>query len=211
MASHISHGADVEQLDDIAIRLRRQSERIADVGERGASLFERLRAQWDGPDFDKFAQSWRTAHRALGDTEASMRTFSRQLVDESDAQRQKSGVPRGQDHAAGAVRPHAGGSDHGVGGRAFERTDRLPGGPVVAHSLMAVLPDLSGADTIHPDDTGRLAFERLDQPPAQEVDPTSGHGASTPPGEPSVAFNPLIETMRGHLRRNDLHVRPWEH
>lgn len=141
MAQHISHGADVEQLDDIAVGLRRQSEKIADVGGRGASLLEKLRALWDGPDFEKFSNDWRAAHRVIDDAESSMRTFSRKLVNESEHQRHSSGAPTGDIHGSSASGPRLGG--HGqtpTGGTpSFERVDqgefrgpgegRLEGGP----------------------------------------------------------------------------------
>ena len=202
MASHISHGADAEQLDDIAVGLRRQSQRIAEVGERGASLVERLRAQWDGPDFEQFAHGWRTAHRVLGETETSMRAFSRQLVDESEAQRHTSGGPSGPGHGAGSIRATSGEEGHEPGRPAFERIDRLP---VVGDTPVPVLPDRSGAETIRPTDRDQLTFERLAQAAPQEIGPTSGDVV----GESSVAFDPLIETMRGHLDRDDLRVQRW--
>lgn len=110
MAKHFSHGADVEQLDDIAVGLRRQSERIADAGGRGAVMLEKLRAVWEGPDFDTFAESWRAAHRDLDEAEAAMRTYSRKLLEESDSQRHASGMSSG-----------GGGGHGGGGGLAFER------------------------------------------------------------------------------------------
>ena len=82
---HISHGADVERLDDIAVALRRQGDKVTDAGDRGANLVERLRALWDGPDFERFAKDWRAAHRQLDDAESAMRTFSRKLVAEGEA------------------------------------------------------------------------------------------------------------------------------
>lgn len=141
MAQHISHGADVEQLDDIAVGLRRQSEKIADVGGRGASLLEKLRALWDGPDFEKFSNDWRAAHRVIDDAESSMRTFSRKLVNESEHQRHSSSAPTGDIHGTSVSGPRLGG--HGQaptgGGPSFERVDhgefrgsgegRLEGGP----------------------------------------------------------------------------------
>ncbi|WP_068262331.1 WXG100 family type VII secretion target [Janibacter limosus] len=111
MAKHFSHGADVEQLDDIAVGLRRQSERIADAGGRGAVMLEKLRAVWEGPDFENFAGSWRTAHRDLDDAEAAVRTYSRKLLEESESQRHASGMPSGG----------GGGHGGGGGGPAFER------------------------------------------------------------------------------------------
>ncbi|MGO4131664.1 WXG100 family type VII secretion target [Janibacter sp. RAF20_2_2] len=110
MARHISHGADVEQLDDIAVGLRRQSERLSEVGGRGAVLLEVLRAKWEGPDFEEFARSWRSAHRAIDAAEGSLRGASRLLAEESDAQRGASGVPSGGGSGG------SGGSGGGGGG-----------------------------------------------------------------------------------------------
>ncbi len=65
MAQHLSHGADVERLDDIAVALRRQSDAVAEIGARGATLLERLRVLWQGPDFERFAGEWRAARRTI--------------------------------------------------------------------------------------------------------------------------------------------------
>lgn len=106
MSGKVTHGADVERLDDIAVGLRRQGTRVADVGGRGAAQLETLRALWHGPDFEKFANQWRTAHRCIDEAEAAMRTFSRKLVAEADQQRQSSHPTSGPDLAGGgATRP----------------------------------------------------------------------------------------------------------
>ena len=92
MSGKVTHGADVEALDEIAVGLRRQGTRIADVGGRGAVHLEKLRALWDGPDFEKFAKEWRVAHRAIDDAEHALQNYSRKLVAEADSQRSSSGV-----------------------------------------------------------------------------------------------------------------------
>lgn len=129
MARHISHGADVEQLDDIAVGLRRQGEKISDVGGRGAVLLEKLRVEWDGPDFEKFASRWRLAHRHIDEAEAALRTYSRKLLAEADAQRSSSGL---SSSGAGGRGDGGFGGGHGrgpgAGGLAFERVDRAEHG-----------------------------------------------------------------------------------
>lgn len=92
MSGKVTHGADVEELDDLAVGLRRQGSKIADVGGRGAAQLEKLRALWDGPDFEKFAKDWRAAHRIIDDAESALRTYSRKLAAESDQQRRSSSV-----------------------------------------------------------------------------------------------------------------------
>lgn len=93
--SGVTHGADVEQLDDIARGLRLQGERIGEVGGRGSALLERLRALWDGPDFEEFSRNWRAAHRGIDGAQDAIRTYGKRLMLESDAQRDASGSPQG--------------------------------------------------------------------------------------------------------------------
>ncbi|CAM3973837.1 WXG100 family type VII secretion target [Janibacter anophelis] len=129
MVRHISHGADVEQLDDIAVGLRRQGEKLADVGGRGAVLLEKLRVEWDGPDFEKFASRWRLAHRHIDEAEAALRTYSRKLLAEADAQRSSSGISSSGSGGRGDGGFGGGqGRGPGAGGVGFERMDRAEHG-----------------------------------------------------------------------------------
>lgn len=145
MSGRVTHGADVEQLDDIAVALRRQGARISDVGGRGSAHLEKLRALWDGPDFEKFAKEWRAAHRSIDDAESALRTFSRTLAAESEQQRQSSHVSSGGDGPALLGRAPSGvGRPRLEGGPAFERVGeggpaRLEGGP--AFQRVEQLPD----------------------------------------------------------------------
>ncbi|MHA7127693.1 WXG100 family type VII secretion target [Janibacter indicus] len=167
--------------------LRRQGDKVTDAGDRGANLVERLRALWDGPDFERFAKDWRAAHRQLDDAESAMRTFSRKLVAEAEAQRTKSSIG-GSALSGGSAGPAFQRSDGGGSssdGQAFERSDgggsssdgaafeRSDGGGTgqayrLADSLrdhpLAVCPAL-------PDDAEALelgAFERVETQPAFE-------------------------------------------
>lgn len=109
MPQRVTHGADVDQLDEIAVSLRRQSERMHDVGGRGSALLEKLRALWDGPDFEEFSKEWRAAHRQIDDAEDSLRTYSRKLNHEADSQRGSSGGPSaGGAHGGGGALRHGG-------------------------------------------------------------------------------------------------------
>lgn len=112
MPQRVTHGADVDQLDEIAVSLRRQSERMHDVGGRGSALLEKLRALWDGPDFEEFSKEWRAAHRQIDDAEDSLRTYSRKLNHEADSQRGSSGGPMsgGGQGGGGALRGGGDGS-----------------------------------------------------------------------------------------------------
>lgn len=123
MVRHISHGADVEQLDDIAVGLRRQGEKLADVGGRGAVLLEKLRVEWDGPDFEKFATRWRLAHRHIDEAEASLRTYSRKLLAESDSQRNTSGLSSGGGRGGSGTGGGSGGGGHETGGHGGDGND----------------------------------------------------------------------------------------
>lgn len=90
MSYQVSHGADPEVLDDIAVALRRQGEAIDDAGGRGAAYLEKLRAVWDGPDFEAFAKRWRQAHRQVDDAAQEMRRYSKKLSTEAEDQRSSS-------------------------------------------------------------------------------------------------------------------------
>lgn len=207
MPQHISHGADVEQLDDIAVRLWRQGERIGDVGERGSRLLETLRVTWEGPDFEDFVSKWRAAHRGIDAAQGAVRAHSRALLEESDAQRRTSGLSSGQGGS------HAGG---GGGGAAFERVvparheeatwdwagrrddlDRpLPGrpephppvaGPPFASLMVPVLPTLTGAEDVPLAAAEGPALERSLPWAAEQVPATAGElegaTAQVPTGE----------------------------
>lgn len=184
---HISHGADVERLDDIAVALRRQGDKVTDAGDRGANLVERLRALWDGPDFERFAKDWRAAHRQLDDAESAMRTFSRKLVAEAEAQRTKSSIggsalsggsagpafqrsDRGGSNSEGPAFERSDGGGSSSDGAAFERSDG--GGTGQAYRLADSLRDhpLAVCPAL-PDDAETLelgAFERVETQPAFE-------------------------------------------
>ena len=184
---HISHGADVERLDDIAVALRRQGDKVTDAGDRGANLVERLRALWDGPDFERFAKDWRAAHRQLDDAESAMRTFSRKLVAEAEAQRNTSSIggsalsggsagpafqrsDRGGSNSDGPAFERSDGGGSSSDGAAFERSDG--GGTGQAYRLADSLRDhpLAVCPAL-PDDAETLelgAFERVETQPAFE-------------------------------------------
>ncbi|KRE37519.1 hypothetical protein ASG73_07570 [Janibacter sp. Soil728] len=222
MPQHISHGADVEQLDDIAVRLWRQGERIADAGERGVRLLETLRVAWDGPDFEEFVGKWRAAHRGIDDAQVALRSHSRKLLDESDAQRRVSGLSSGQGGS------HAGGGDGGAAvdrvvpakhGAIFWDWLHLPvtGSPFVA-DMAPVLPALPGAEDVALPTAGSPALERslpwaADQMPGEGGE-LPGSTASAPTqvptsegahlttttdsaGQRSVAFDPTIPALSG--------------
>lgn len=186
---HISHGADVEQLDDIAVALRRRAEEVAAAGDRGSALLERLRALWDGPDFERFAKEWRAAHRRIDDAEAALRGYSRALVAEAESQRSTSGRP-------GAGGAGGGGAASGRGGGlAVERGDRVA--PTSPGHPLGVPPGLvRDGEVIASEAPGvparpafeRLAFELLD-PPADH-----GHGAFL---RSDLAFDPRPLAERG--------------
>lgn len=106
MAHRVTHGADVEALDDIALGLRRQGDRVGDVGSRGSMLLTRLRALWDGPDLEEFATEWRAAHREVDAAHDALRAYSRQLSLAAAGQRDVSGTGWG---GGGAGGPGAGG------------------------------------------------------------------------------------------------------
>lgn len=205
MATHISHGADVERLDDVAVGLRRQSTRIADVGERGSLLLEKLRALWEGPDFEKFADEWRAAHRRITEAESALRAFSRHLVEESDAQRQSSSRPAGGGSASVRITPAP---------AALERVSisRAP--------ITPVSPGLERAEPITGGPAERPAFVRLDPPMLWREDPIlpAPRDPLTPYGE--LVVDPLdVQLDRavpddrpdGWLGHGDLRTQPWEH
>lgn len=209
MAQHISHGADVEQLDDIAVGLRRQGDRVADVGGRGAVLLEKLRSVWDGPDFERFAGQWRSAHRVIDDAESSLRTYSRKLVDEAEQQRHSSAVSRDAADGHGGRRPP-------LPQRAPEPQSTETTLPFAGDSL-GVPPHLPGAQAVDRYDASPSVFERFERPgvggwtPAQT--PT-GDGAylTTAPdsaGQRSVAFDPVTAGFGGRHPQEDLSAPRW--
>lgn len=183
MATHISHGADVERLDDIAVGLRRQGTRIAEVGDRGAVLLEKLRALWEGPDFEKFAEEWRVAHRRIDEAESALRAASRHLAAESDAQRQSSSRPAG-------------------GGDSFVRTSPAPATfervAVSGAPVTPVPPRLDRAEPITGGPAERPAFVRLDPPMLWREDPILRPGDPlTPYGE--FVLDPLDVELDGDV------------
>ena len=193
---HISHGADVEQLDDTAVALRRQGESIAAVGDRGAVLLQRLRALWEGPDFEKFAKDWRIAHRSLDSAEGALRQQSRRLADEAETQRRASGIFTG------------GGSGHGRGssgdsGLAFERSTPLVPAPLRIHPI-AVPPGLiDDGEILDPTSPGGSRFE----PPAR-VEPLPALRRSDLPVEPPARVEPLPAENNGAFLRSDVPLDP---
>lgn len=184
---HISHGADVEHLDDTAVALRRQGESIAAVGDRGAVLLQRLRALWEGPDFEKFAKGWRLAHRSLDDAEGALRQQSRRLADEAETQRRASGI-------------FTGGSGHGRGapgdsGLAFERSTPVVPTPLRLHPI-AVPPGLvDDGEILDPTSPAPARFE----PPAR-VEPLPAFRRSDLPVEPPARVEPLPADNGAFLR-----------
>lgn len=136
MVSRVTHGADVEQLDDVAIGLRRQGDKIGDVGGRGSALLEKLRALWDGPDFEEFSREWRSAHRTIDDAEEALRAYGKRLLVEAEEQRAAAFSPSGGPaYSGGEVRGSSSAFEtspatSGTGGQgsssaaAFERTDQ---------------------------------------------------------------------------------------
>lgn len=209
MSQHISHGADVEQLDDIAVGLRRQGDRIADVGGRGASLLEKLRAVWDGPDFEKFASQWRSAHRVIDDAESAMRTYSRKLVDEAEQQRHSSGVPGDATQGYGDGRPP-------LRQQAPEHPS-LDGSATFIAGSLSVPPRLPGAQPVDRRDPSAARFERFERPAVSAWAPTqtpTGAGAyvTTAPdslGQPSVAFDPVTAGFIGRFPQDALPADQW--
>lgn len=117
MGQRVSHGADAEVLDDVAVALRRQGDLIDDVGGRGSAHLEKLRAAWDGPDFEEFAKRWRRAHRQVDEAAQAIRAYAKLLSMESDDQRRSSSSPSGGTgdlgHRGGGGSGSGGGRDHG--------------------------------------------------------------------------------------------------
>ena len=171
MSGKVTHGADVEELDDIAVGLRRQGSKIADVGGRGAAQLEKLRALWDGPDFEKFAKDWRAAHRVIDDAESALRTYSRKLAAESDQQRQSSRVT-GSPELAGTPRLEAGPAEQPPpvlrGGPAINPG---PGGLEVEEKPRSGFTRGDSGAAFERGGSGGQVFERADPGPAlQRVD-----------------------------------------
>ncbi|WP_435200074.1 WXG100 family type VII secretion target [Janibacter sp. GS2] len=213
MSGKVTHGADVEELDDIAVALRRQVARICDVGGRGAAQLERLRALWDGPDFEKFAKEWHAAHRSIDEAESALRTYSRTLAAESEQQRQSSHLGSVPPVASAAPTAHAAvaapGEDaqqeawgrveqlrHGVTGLTVDSSQgpvllASPHGMLITDRLMPTLPDLPGLEVIGADEPGQgpTAFERLGAADAATSTPAesarSGAPAQIPTGDGS--------------------------
>lgn len=136
MASRVTHGADVELLDDAAIGLRRQGDRIGDVGGRGSALLEKLRAVWDGPDFEDFSREWRRAHRRIDDAEEAIRAYSKRLLVEADDQRLAAG---GSLAGAGGGAPDLGDDLTTTKGEWLPAGEQVPGEqvPVTSQSWVA--------------------------------------------------------------------------
>lgn len=205
MSGKVTHGADVEQLDDIAVALRRQVARICDVGGRGAAQLEKLRALWDGPDFEKFAKEWHTAHRVIDDAEAALRTYSRTLAAESEQQRRSShlgstphgattpptgpgvlGAPREGAQQEAWVRVEQ--LRHGVTGLTVDSSEgpmhlASPHGMLITDGLMPTLADLPGLEAIGADESGQagpVAFERLGAADAAISTPGEGSSSGSP-------------------------------
>lgn len=194
MAQHLSHGADVERLDDIAVALRRQSDAVAEIGARGATLLERLRVLWQGPDFERFAGEWRAARRTIEGAETQLRVYSRKAGAASELQRSASGGSSGDGGRPGQVfrRPDDG---QPVGAREAEppRAAFLPTVP------LAVPPRLEG-ELVGESTWSGPAFQRLElgvYPPVGPAEPSS----SWIPGERGVAFDPTQTSRVAPLRR----------
>lgn len=187
MGQRVSHGADAEVLDDVAVALRRQGDLIDDVGGRGSAHLEKLRAAWDGPDFEEFAKRWRRAHRQVDEAAQGIRAYAKLLSMESDDQRRSSSSPSGGTgdlgHRGGGGAGSGGGRDHGGPvteiGRAGDGGSRDHGEPVTeigrageAHWAPAHQAQLVGDVPVigigewEPADIGRPPFGQLETMPA---------------------------------------------
>lgn len=188
MGQRVSHGADAEALDDIAVALRRQGDLIDDVGGRGSAHLEKLRAAWDGPDFEEFAKRWRRAHRLVDEASQAIRAYSKLLAMESDDQRRSSSGPssrpadlghRGAGGSGGGGRDHGGpaegiaragdvgsggGRDHGGPVEGVARAGEAQWEPAQDGDRVGVAPAL-GLGQWEPADIGRPAFGLLEAIP----------------------------------------------
>lgn len=191
MAHRVTHGGDVEVLDDIALGLRRQGDRIDDVGARGSMLLEKLRAVWDGPDLEKFALEWRAAHRQVDAAHQAIRGFGKKLTLESESQRGASGGGSGSGGGRGfapadgdegaAFAPAGGDEDFAPAGQEF-----VPAGGGEAGLVSAVPARLTGevistVDSGGAQDGGWDAFAPADEDvlgPAAEGATTTGSPSS---------------------------------
>lgn len=191
MGQRVSHGADAEVLDDVAVALRRQGDLIDDVGGRGSAHLEKLRAAWDGPDFEEFAKRWRRAHRQVDEAAQGIRAYAKLLSMESDDQRRSSSSPSGGTgdlgHRGGVGSGSGGGRDHGgpvteigragdggggSGGRdhgepvtEIGRADEAHWAPAHEAHLVADVPVI-GIGEWEPADIGRPPFGQLETMPA---------------------------------------------
>ena len=192
MGQRVSHGADAEVLDDVAVALRRQGDLIDDVGGRGSAHLEKLRAAWDGPDFEEFAKRWRRAHRQVDEAAQGIRAYAKLLSMESDDQRRSSSSPSGgtgdlghrggrgsgsgggRDHGGpvqGGDRPtdggghDGGGRDHGEPVTEIGRADEAHWAPAHEAHLVADVPVI-GIGEWEPADIGRPPFGQLETMPA---------------------------------------------
>lgn len=196
MAQHLSHGADVERLDDIALALRRQSEAVGEIGGRGATMVERLRAVWQGPDLEEFAAEWRAARRTIEAAQAQLSLYGRRAAVASELQRSASGGSSGAGDLPAQARNRPG---------AGELSGELArAGAVFLPTVPLAVPPRVEGEPIGPGPWAGPAFERLDPgvyPSAGPSEPLD----SRIPGERGVAFDPTQASRVAPLRPGSEH------
>lgn len=98
----VTHGADPERLDDIAVNLRQQGLAADDVAEKGAAMMLVLQETWRGVDVEHFATRWSAARQQVDAAAQRLHGASAQLSREAAEQRGAS-----EDAGSGAGGPGA--------------------------------------------------------------------------------------------------------